>query len=140
MSSSERPDPTPWGALIAAARERRRLSVRKAAKLAEHVSEGRWRQIEAGHQVVTRGVYAPVRGGPETVARMAHTVGVTPRQLDEAGRADAAGELRRLMEENLGLDLAAYGTAAERVLEVLADVPPEHQAEVVKYVLKSLEP
>lgn len=49
-----------------------------------------------GHQSVSAGVTAPVRGPAETVARMAQVVGVTPKQLQAAGRADAAEELREL--------------------------------------------
>lgn len=93
---SEHPDQLPEGALIADALKRSRLSARKAAERAG-MSEGRWRQIVKGYQTVSAGVTAPVRGPAETVARMAHVVGVTPEQLEEAGREDAAAELRALL-------------------------------------------
>jgi len=68
---------------------RAKLSAREAARRAG-ISEGRWRQIASGYQVVSAGVYAPVRGPAGTLARMASVAGVTPAQLRRAGRPDAA--------------------------------------------------
>jgi transcriptional regulator with XRE-family HTH domain len=91
-----KPEPQPEGKLIMDARKRARLSGREAARRAG-ISEGRWRQIVNGYMVVTKGVYSPVVGAPaDTVARMAQSVDVAPEELEEAGRADAAEELRRL--------------------------------------------
>src|SRR6202451_467876 len=84
-----RPAPPPWGALITSALRRAGLSAREAARRAG-ISEGRWRQITSGYQVVSPGVYAPVRGPAHTVARMAAVAGLTPAQLRTAGRDDAA--------------------------------------------------
>lgn len=84
-----RPDPTPWGAAIAAACRQGGRSARAAARQAG-ISEGRWRQITGGYQVVSPGVYAPVRGPAHTVARMAAVAGLTPAQLRATGRDDAA--------------------------------------------------
>jgi hypothetical protein len=86
---AERPEPPPWGALITAALSRSQTSARQAARQAG-MSEGRWRQITGGYQVVSPGVYAPVRGPAGTLARMAAVAGVTPAQLRVAGREDAA--------------------------------------------------
>lgn len=66
-----------------------RLSQRKAAELAG-LSEGRWRQIVAGYQSISAGVYATVRGPAETLANMARAVGVTAEQMSAAGRDDVA--------------------------------------------------
>jgi len=88
----ERPAPPPWGALLTKALSRAKLSAREAARRAG-ISEGRWRQIAGGYQVVSAGVYAPVRGPADTLARMAAVVGVTPAQLRRAGRPDAARAL-----------------------------------------------
>lgn len=93
----ERPEQRPEGALIAAALKRSRTSQRKAAARVG-ISENRFRAIVHGYQTVSAGTYAPVRGPAETVARMAHVVGVTPEQLEEAGRADAADELRTILD------------------------------------------
>jgi hypothetical protein len=86
---SERPDPPPWGAAITTALRRGQVSAREAARQAG-LSEGRWRQISSGYQVVSPGVYAPVRGPAGTLARMAAVAGVTPAELRTAGREDAA--------------------------------------------------
>src|SRR5262245_14050745 len=91
---TDRPDPPPWGAAITAALARQGLSAREAARRAG-LSEGRWRQITAGYQVVSPGVYAQVHGPAGTVARMAAVAGVTPAQLRAAGRPDAAEALAR---------------------------------------------
>lgn len=88
----ERPSPPPWGALLTKALGRAKLSAREAARRSG-ISEGRWRQIAGGYQVVSAGVYAPVRGPAGTLARMAAVVGVTPAQLRQAGRPDAARAL-----------------------------------------------
>jgi transcriptional regulator with XRE-family HTH domain len=92
---TERPEPAEWGALITAALARQGLSAREAARRAG-LSEGRWRQITSGYQVVSPGVYAEVRGPAGTVARMAAVVGLTPDQLRAAGRPDAADALASL--------------------------------------------
>jgi Helix-turn-helix domain len=84
-----RPDPPSWGAVITAACAQAGLSARAAARQAG-ISEGRWRQITSGYQIVEPGVYAPVRGPAPTVARMAEVAGLTPAQLRAAGRDDAA--------------------------------------------------
>jgi hypothetical protein len=86
---TQRPEPPPWGALITAALATEGISAREAARRAG-LSEGRWRQITGGYQVVSPGVYAEVRGPAATLARMAAVVGVTPAQLRAAGRDDAA--------------------------------------------------
>ena len=86
---TERPEPPPWGALITTALARQGLSAREAARRAG-LSEGRWRQITGGYQVVSPGVYAHVRGPAGTLARMADTAGVSAAELRAAGREDAA--------------------------------------------------
>ncbi|HXW47130.1 MAG TPA: hypothetical protein VEL03_20220 [Streptosporangiaceae bacterium] len=89
---TERPEPPPWGALITASLARQGISAREAARRAG-LSEGRWRQITGGYQVVSPGVYAHVRGPAATVAKMAAVAGVTAAQLRAAGRDDAADAL-----------------------------------------------
>jgi hypothetical protein len=86
---TERPAPPPWGALITAALASEGISAREAARRAG-LSEGRWRQISGGYQVVSPGIYAEVRGPARTLARMAAVAGVTPAQLRASGRDDAA--------------------------------------------------
>ncbi|WP_155054517.1 helix-turn-helix domain-containing protein [Streptomyces blattellae] len=91
-----RPEPPPEGVLLTEALKRAGLSVRKAAKQAG-MSEGWWRQIVRGYQTLSGGGYGEVKGPDETVARMALVAGVTPEQLEEAGRDRAANELRGLL-------------------------------------------
>jgi transcriptional regulator with XRE-family HTH domain len=86
------PNPPPEGQAIEAARTRARLSIREAARRAE-MSEGRWRQIVRGYHLAA-GVVVPDYGPDDTIARMAHAVGLTPTDLTKAGRPDAAAILR----------------------------------------------
>lgn len=92
---TEKPTPTPEGKLLQSATKRAGLSARRAAEKAG-LSEGRWRQIVHGYQTVSKGTHIPVVGRAETLATMAQAVGVTPEQFEEAGRQDAADELRNL--------------------------------------------
>ena len=93
-----RPDPPAWGVLISAALRAAGMSAREASRRAG-ISEGRWRQICGGYQVVSPGVYAQVRGPAATLAKMATAAGVTPEQLTAAGRDDAARVMLRQQEE-----------------------------------------
>ena len=89
--------PPPEAQLIAEMREKPpRMSMREAARAAR-ISDARWRQIEHGVRYF-RGIPYPEIGPAQTIARMAHAVGVTAAQLTEAGRADAAAELEAMAE------------------------------------------
>lgn len=85
------------GALIQAARERLvpKVSANKLGELAG-MSGTRWRQIERGYSTPRAGQHIEVHAPPETLARMAHAVGVTPAQLRGVDRADAAEAYERL--------------------------------------------
>jgi len=80
--------PPPEAVLIAERREERGLSIREAARRAG-LSDSTWRRIES-----TRDVARPA----ETLAQMAGALGIVPGELAEAGRADAAGALQKIME------------------------------------------
>lgn len=95
---TEKPTPTPEGKLIQAAIKRAGISARQAADRAG-MSEGRWRQIANGYQVVSKGTYIPVEGPPDTVAAMARVAGIAPDELDAVGREDAAAALRDMQPE-----------------------------------------
>jgi transcriptional regulator with XRE-family HTH domain len=101
---TDRPEAPAWGALITAAVKRAGMSAREAARRAG-ISEGRWRQITGGYQVVSPGVYAEVRGPASTLAKMAAVAGVTPAELRTAGREDAAQELARKQERAPGEEM-----------------------------------
>ena len=89
----ERPGQPAEGKLISDALARKGMSIREASRRAS-ISYGRWRQITSGYQNVSPGSYARVHAPPATLARMAGVVGVTPEQLETAGRPDAAEMLR----------------------------------------------
>lgn len=101
-----RPEQPPEGRLIADALTRTGLSIREASRRAG-ISYGRWRQITSGVQNVSPGSYAQVRAPADTLARMAAVVGVTPGQLRDAGRGDAADSLTRFPASPPG----SYGRA-----------------------------
>lgn len=82
----------PEAQLIRDARKAHGVSIRAAARLA-NMSEGRWRQIEAGYQTVRAGERSSVVAPAATLARMAYVLTVDSAQLREAGRDDAAKEL-----------------------------------------------
>ena len=91
------PQPPPEAVLI---REHRlamvpHLSLREAARRAG-ISSPWWRVLETGVRRVKQQDF-PESANPETLARMAQVVGVTPAQLAEAGRPDAAAILEKLL-------------------------------------------
>jgi hypothetical protein len=138
----QRPEPPPWGTLITAGIRRAGLSAREAARRAG-ISEGRWRQITGGYQVVSPGVYAQVRGPASTVAKMAAVAGVTPAQLEKAGRPDAAAALAQIQpfrspgdEELLNRVRAMDSDQARELLAEIAlrlgiSVPPRGDADAL---------
>jgi transcriptional regulator with XRE-family HTH domain len=118
MGMTDRPPQPPEGQLIATALKRMKMSQREAAKRAE-ISESRWRQIVNGYQTIS-GSHIPVRGPADTVARMAYVALVTPEQLEEAGRPDAAEELRQITpppQEKTTISLAALAAIVERIAD-----------------------
>lgn len=147
------PAPPPEANLIKEALRRQKLSSREASRRAG-VSDTWWRNVMRGYQTVG-GVIAPVKGQPDTLARMAQVTGVTPTQLRDAGRADAAEALEQLITE-AAEDAAAERAAAEEQLTadtassrqstyandphisaiaaLLATLPPEAQEEVLRRV------
>lgn len=136
MPQSQQPEPRPEGELIRAALKASRMSARKAAKLAD-ISDARWRQIVSGSQSVG-GMKAAVVAPAGTLARMARAVGVTPDQLDDAERSDAAEELREL-EAAAPPEGQEFGQAAhlDAIAALLATLPPDAQDEVLRRVALS---
>lgn len=92
---TEKPVRPAEGALLRDARTARGMSIEQAARAAGY-SGSRWRQIESGYATVEAGVYRAIKARPDTLATMARAVGITPDQLDRAGRPDAAEHLRLL--------------------------------------------
>lgn len=102
---TERPDAPPEGELIKAALAVADLSQREAARRAR-ISDTRWRQIVAGYQSVG-GEPVSFRSRDETLARMAHVVGVRPEQLADVGRPEAAEALRKIGARKRDTDAAS---------------------------------
>lgn len=116
LGTMDKPEQRPEGRLIAAALRRSKLSARRASQLAG-MSDGRWGQIVRGYQTMGDDVFAAVRAPADTLARMAKVVGVTPEQLEAAGREDAAEELRELVADALAQPPAdeSAGVLASRI-------------------------
>lgn len=79
----------PEGKLLQHALERSGLSARKAAAQIG-ISDSRLRHIIRGYQPLGRGQTVEVIAPADTLGRIAYTLGVTPQDLERAGRADAA--------------------------------------------------
>ncbi|MEU8278166.1 hypothetical protein ACFYOK_37635 [Microbispora bryophytorum] len=135
---SERPPPPPEGALITAALKAAGISVRAAAGRVG-ISDGRWGQITRGYQNVGAGQYAPVRGPALTVAKMANVAGVTPQELEEAGRADAAEKLREIQSataiphdtSRLAIEIREL---QQQVDALMAELPPERREQLERLI------
>ena len=124
---AQRPSPPPWGAALTKALADARLSAREASRRAG-ISEGRWRQIASGYQVVSSGVYAPVHGPAETLAKMAAVAGVTPAQLTDAGRPDAARALASRESD----------ASHEQMLQRVREMSPEQARELLAAIAVQL--
>lgn len=94
--AERRPEPTPEGALIRRAMIRKGVNAPDVADQAG-ITAGRWRHIVNGAQPLGGGKYNRVVAPAATLARMARAVDVTPEQLEQAGRRDAAEVLRDLL-------------------------------------------
>jgi hypothetical protein len=93
MSTPE-PPPAPEGALIRQARQAIPLTLREVTE--DTGIGGRiWGAVERGY----RGGQEPFTADAALLAYMARKVGVTPEQLDQAGRPDAGTHLRNLTAE-----------------------------------------
>lgn len=107
---------TPLGELIETARARTKLSQNAAAERAG-TSGTTWRRVVkglarfGGHDV-------PHDGAADTVARMARIVGLTPEQLEEHGRPDAAAELRDILRAVAAASEPSVADLAERLTEL----------------------
>jgi len=108
----------PKPAVMELIRQRRKQSIRQAAAAAG-ISEARWRQLESGSRSTPLG-YAPESAPDDTLARMAHAVGVAPAELATAGRPEAAAILK---------DYAAERAAAAEADEEAADAGARAAAE-----------
>ncbi|MEV5048193.1 helix-turn-helix transcriptional regulator [Streptomyces griseoincarnatus] len=129
MKRNERPEPPREAPLIDAARRRSRLTVREVARRAR-ISEAHWRQIISGYESLGGGQYREVHAKPETLARIALVIDLTPDQLRKVGREDAAETLEEITPEPAPQE-PAHSLPVDAVYAILASLPPEAQAEVI---------
>jgi hypothetical protein len=92
------------------------MSIRKAAARAG-IADGTWRRIESARDIT--------RPAP-TVAAMAAVVGLTPGQLIDAGRPDAAGALSQRLASN------GQTASSQPALEVARPAPWSPRGERAK--------
>lgn len=133
MDAQKKPAPPPAAVLISQALKQIRMSGREAARRSG-VSDSRWRQIIHGYQTVS-GNHVPVVAPAETLARMAQATQVTPDELRQAGRADAAEELERLAApppSASGSSPYADDPHINAIAALLATLTPEAQDEVLR--------
>ncbi|WP_406321738.1 helix-turn-helix domain-containing protein [Streptomyces sp. NBC_00519] len=139
MDAQQKPAPPPEAVLIREALKQVRLSGREAARRSG-VSNTRWRQIISGYQTVS-GSHVPVVAPAETIARMAQATQVTPDELRQAGRADAAAELERLAPPPTpGNTPGSYADDPQvtAIAALLATLPPEAQEAVLRKLGRSM--
>lgn len=112
MSPADEFQPPPEGTLIRLARQARGLSPEEAAELTPiRLRGGRWRQIEKGYE--RKEPLKLVRAPDLTLAHMAHTVGVSPDRLSEAGRSEAAEILSEILRAGAGETTATAPIASQ---------------------------
>ncbi|WP_233646741.1 helix-turn-helix domain-containing protein [Streptomyces sp. BSE6.1] len=136
MTTNQDPTPPAEAVLIKEALRRARLSGRTAARRAG-ISDARWRQIINGYQSIGGQRIAVKRAPDETIARMAHAAGVTPDELRQTGRTEAADLLAELAGPPTPASTADQYAAdphIDAIAALLATLPPEAQDEVLRRV------
>lgn len=134
---ADTPQPPPEAVALDRAVTRSRMSVREAAKRAG-VSEGRWRQIVKGYQSAG-GQQIPVTAPKNTLAKMAHAVGMTPDMLRATGRGDAADVLEDLTENSPteATDHGDVDPADEALARVMrSDLTEDQQRKLILLLLE----
>ena len=115
-----KPKQPPEAALIARKREEAPRLSRRAAAARAGISEARWRQLEDGYRTFRGQQFAEVAPAP-ILARMARAVGVTPAELEDAARPDAAAELVALPPPDPRYDETGHRVAANGELTAIVD-------------------
>lgn len=139
MATPRPPEPPPVMALIRERRSARHLSYARAAALmaAPPISDTRWRQLESGARAISGVGYIPEPAPAATLARMALVVGVTAAELEQLGRADAAGELRPLAAE-LGAREEQARAEAARLSASVDGLTPRQRAALEERITADL--
>lgn len=129
----DKPAQRPEGALIGDALKNLGISARQIAPRAG-LTDARWRQIVNGYASAGANQYVVVKAPPDTLARMAAAVGVSPEQLEEADRADAAAELRNLISGSPSVP-ESYSRDPAFIRAMISDLPDEKKRMIVKMLL-----
>lgn len=120
MEQQDLPEPSPEGVLIRRVREslRPRLPVAEAAKRAG-VGEATWGNTERGYRKPGRLLDPlPFRPSAKILAHMAHAIGLTPEDLHEVGRADAAAVLAEMRGPDVESPSTTLPAAVRRIRAV----------------------
>lgn len=104
--------------------------MREVAKQAR-ISEALWRQIISGYESLGEGKYREVHAKPETLARLALILDLTPDQLVKVGREDAAEALEEITPQPQPAE-TAFNPPVDAVYAILASLSPEEQAQVIQ--------
>lgn len=134
-------EPPPEAVLI----KRHRLALglsqpKAAARTGGVVSTTRWAQIEQGYLIRQARRY-PTRASDSVLAHMAAAVGVTPEQLEELGKREAAEVLRMIRGRRPQRQAEAGGAPdLEQIARWFADesVPADERAETAHRFLQLL--
>lgn len=130
--------PPPEAVVIRLARLAKGLSPEEAAaRTSIRLRGGRWRQIEKGYE--RRDPPKSTRALDKTLAHMAFVVDVTPSQLDECGRTDAAEILRvMLQQESRAATEPDLNNRMERAAWE-APIPEDARREMIRLLRKGQE-
>lgn len=112
---------SPFGRAVAVARKARGLNVRQAAAEAG-ISEGRWRQLEAGYSLHGGGVRIPARPKTATVLAVSRVVGLDSRRAFKLAGLPVPEDLLAEMEHQRQDSVGPDGHDAEE--EILFRLPP----------------
>lgn len=110
------------------------------------ISSTRWRHIVNGYQPHGAGQNLAVIAPAATLARMARAVGVTPEQLAEVGRADAADELRTMAEFEApahGVDTPPLPPELDELIAIYVSADDDEREVLVgqvRFILRALRP
>lgn len=132
-----KPPPTPLeGGILEEARQAAGMTQRQAGHLAG-MSDARWRQLVNGWRVdwPDKNAYIPIRGKPQTIARMAIAVGLGPGAFTEC-RPDVSAELIRRQILDAPHGPTSFGPA--RLAEMLAEIKEVFGPELFEAALSLL--
>lgn len=134
QSDTPAPDPPPEAVILRVAREATGMTAGQAAEATEGaVSATYWRDVERGYGG-RRGKQAKARASSRYLAHMARVVSLTPEQLTEAGRDDAARVLSEILRREHVPDPAPPPADSDYPAAALEGITPGALAPFVQSV------